>query len=310
MIMRKLAASIIVLAALAGWAVAVRAGHSEKAVKDSGQIQIVAAENFWGSLVAQLGGSKVNVLSIVSDPNADPHEYESNTTDARAFAGARYVVLNGAGYDAWAQALLSANAVHPAERTVLSVATLLGKKEGDNPHFWYSPAYVNRVVAQMEQDLIQIDPNDAGYFHRQAGALLASLGGYQERIADIRQHFAGTPVAATEDIFAYLAQAAGLNLISPSAFTQAVAEGNDPTAASIAVFQQQLAARQPKILVYNEQTLTPLTQNMKQLAAGQHIPTIGVTETMQPPTMRFQDWMNGEVAALSAALTDTSAPGQ
>ena len=42
-------------------------------------IQVVAAENFWGSLVSQLGGIHVNVLSIVSDPNTDPHEYESNS---------------------------------------------------------------------------------------------------------------------------------------------------------------------------------------------------------------------------------------
>ncbi len=301
---------MIVLVAIASCVAAVRAGHVRKMAVNDGRIQVVAAENFWGSLVSQLGGDKVNVLSIVSDPNADPHEYESNTTDARAFASARYVVLNGAGYDAWAQTLLSANTARPAERTVLTVATLLGKKNGDNPHFWYSPAYVNRVVVQMEQDLIQIDPNDAGYFRGQASALQASLANYQRQIADIKQHFAGTPVAATEDIFAYLAQAAGLEVVSPSAFTQAVAEGNDPTAASVAEFQQQLAARQPKILVYNEQTITPLTENIKQLAAAQHIPTIGVTETIQPPTMRFQDWMNGEVAALTSALADVRAQGQ
>ena len=97
-------------------------------------LQIVAAENFWGSLVSQLGGKHAHVLSIVSDPNADPHEYESNATDARAVADADYVIVNGAGYDSWMDKLLSAGG-NPG-RKEFKVAELLGKKEGDNPHFW------------------------------------------------------------------------------------------------------------------------------------------------------------------------------
>ena len=63
----------------------------------SATINVVAAENFWGGIASQLGGSKVSVQSVVTDPNADPHEYESSTNDARAFAEANLVILNGAG---------------------------------------------------------------------------------------------------------------------------------------------------------------------------------------------------------------------
>ena len=265
-----------------------------------GRIQVVAGENFWGSLVSQLGGDKVQVTSIVSDPNADPHEYESNTTDARAVATANYVILNGAGYDSWGNKLLSASP--NSNRTVLTVASLLGKKEGDNPHFWYNPAYVNTVVAQMEHDLIKLDPGDTSYFQRQYASLRTSLATYQNRITSIKHQFAGTKVAATEDIFAYLAQAAGLDLVSPPAFIQAVAEGNDPPANSIVQFQQQLQSGQVKALVYNEQTVTPLTNSIKQLAAEQNIPIVGVTETVQPPDTPFQVWMNAELIDLENAL--------
>lgn len=264
------------------------------------KLQVVAAENFWGSLVSQLGGSKVQVTSIVSDPNADPHEYESNTSDARAFASANYVILNGAGYDSWANKLLSASQEN--NRKVLTIATLLGKKNGDNPHFWYNPSYVNQAVAQMEKDLIGLDPKDKSYYQQQYATLTASLAGYQGRIASIKQQFAGTQVAATEDIFAYLANAAGLNLVSPRAFTQAVAEGNDPPTDSVAQFQQQLESGQVKVLVFNEQTVTPLTDSMKALAAAQNIPIVGVTETIQPPDTSFQDWMNAELINLENAL--------
>jgi zinc/manganese transport system substrate-binding protein len=267
-------------------------------------LQIVAAENFWGSLVSQLGGTHVSVLSVVSDPNADPHEYETSTTDARAIAAADYVIVNGAGYDSWADKLLGAGG--NTGRRVLRVADLLGKKEGDNPHFWYSPTYVNQVVAQMEQDLITADPTDADYYRQQYAALQSSLAGYQDQITSIKQQYSGTKVGATEDIFVYFADAAGLNLISPPAFIQAVAEGNDPPASSIVIFQNQVKAKQMKVLVYNTQTVTPLTESIKSLANAQKIPIIGISETTQPPTATFQDWMSMEVAALQNALRATA----
>ncbi len=281
----------------------IRISHNQSSGQ-TGQIQIVAAENFWGSLASQLGGTKVKVTSIVSDPNADPHEYEVNATDARDFANANYVILNGAGYDSWGNKLLSAGS-NP-KRQVLDVASLLGKKDGDNPHFWYSPSYVNTVVAKIEQNLISISPANKSYFESQYKDVRASLSGYQNRIAIIKRQFAGTKVAATEDIFYYLASAAGLNLISPPSFTQAVADGNDPPTDSVVQFQQRLESGQVKVLVYNEQTVTPLTTSMKAIAAAQNIPIVGVTETIQPPGTSFQVWMNAELLNLQNALNAQS----
>jgi zinc/manganese transport system substrate-binding protein len=274
--------------------------RAPSAAASTGALQIVAAENFWGSLVSQLGGSHAQVVSIVADPNADPHEYESSAANARAFANADYVVINGAGYDSWSDKLLSAGS-NP-HRKVLNVAELLGKKEGDNPHFWYNPAYVNQAVAQMEHDLIALDPANASYYQQQYQALQSSLASYQNRIAAIKQQFGGTQVAATEDIFVYLAKAAGLNLISPLAFMQAVAEGNEPPAQSVVEFQNQLKNKEPVVLVYNRQTVTPLTAIMKKVATNEGIPVVGITETIQPPDASFQDWMNSEVMALQNAL--------
>ena len=267
----------------------------------TGVIQVVAAENFWGSIVSQIGGSHVQVLSIVTDPNADPHEYESNAANARAVSNAAYVIENGVGYDSWMGKLLSAGGNNP-NRKVLNVGTLVGKQEGDNPHLWYNPAYVNQAAAQMEQDLIATDAANAAAYQQNYAILQSNLAEYQNRIASIKQQYAGTKVAATEDIFAYLATAAGLNLISPPAFIQAVAEGNDPPAASVVEFENQLKAKEPTVLVYNEQTVTPLTENIKALAAQENIPVIGVTETIQPPDATFEEWMNAELIDLQNAL--------
>lgn len=264
------------------------------------KISVVAGENFWGSLISQLGGSRTQVLSIVTDPNADPHEYSSNSQNAQAIANAAFVVVNGAGYDDWALKLIAAS--NSPHQVVLNVADLLGKKAGDNPHFWYSPYYVNDTVKAMYLDLISIDPGDTGYFTQQYASLNASLGQYNARISEIRQQFAGTKVAATEDIFVYVANATGLNLVSPPAFMEAVAEGNDPSAQSVVQFQQLIQNGNFSVLVYNAQTVTPLTQNIKAMAAAKGIPIVAITETIQPPDVSFQDWMNAELITLQNAL--------
>jgi zinc/manganese transport system substrate-binding protein len=263
-------------------------------------IHVVAAENFWGSLITQLGGTRVSVTSIVSDPNADPHEYESNTANAMAIANAQLVIINGAGYDTWAQQLIaSSNTPH---QVVLNVQELINQTVDANPHFWYSPTYVNETVKAMYQDLVSIDPSHASYYAQQYNALNASLAEYNARINEIRQQFGGVKVASTESIFAYVANATGLDLVSPPAFMEAVAEGNDPPALSIVQFDQLITNGTVKVLVYNEQTVTPLTQSIKALASQHNIPIVPVTETIQPPDVSFQVWMNAQLIVLQNAL--------
>lgn len=268
-------------------------------------IPVVAAENFWGSLVAQLGGNLTSVTSIVSDPNADPHEYEVNTSDAVLFSNAAYVVVNGVGYDDWATRLISADG--NSHQIVRNVGALNGVVVGagvvaGNPHLWYDPIYVNRTVAAMYSDLVGIDPAGTGYFQHQYALLNASLGTLYAQADSIKHLFAGTVVAATEDIFVYLANYTGLDLISPPEFMQAVAEGNDPTTQSVVAFQCQLESGQVKVLVYNQQTVTPLTVSLKSIAAQYNVTTVGVTETIQPPGVSFQTWMLAEYLALENAL--------
>ena len=267
----------------------------------TGALQVIAGENFWGSIAAQLGGSHVSVTSIVTNPNTDPHEYESSAIDARAFATADYVVLNGAGYDTWASKLLSANPNQ--KRKVFTVADLLNKKAGDNPHFWYNPDWVDKVADKITADYRALDPADAAYFTQQREAFATALKPYHDAIAHIRASYGGVPVGSTESIFVYLAQAVGFNLISPPEFMQAISEGTDPPAQTVAQFQDQISHHQIKVLVYNTQTSTPITDNLRQLANQNGIPVVGISETVQPATASFQDWQTKQLNSLQAALS-------
>jgi zinc/manganese transport system substrate-binding protein len=270
----------------------------------SGAIRVVAGENFWGNLAGQLGGSKADVQSVVTDPNADPHEYETSANDARAFAEANIVILNGAGYDAWGQKLLDAN---PAtNRQVVSVADLLGKKVGDNPHFWYEPGYVMRVADRITAEYRTIDSADAGYFDQRRSDLTKAFQPYVDEIGAIKQAYTGVPIGSTESIFVYMASALGLNLTTPVEFMDAVAEGNDPPASAVVTFQNQVSGNQIKVLVYNVQTTTAVTTNLKELAAAHHISSVGVSETLAPENASFQDWQISQLKDLEAALKATA----
>ena len=266
-----------------------------------GTIQVVAAENFWGSIASQLGGSRVHVASVISSPATDPHDYEPTAADARTIAGAQMVIVNGIGYDPWAPKLIAANPVHG--RIVLTVGDLVHIKPGGNPHRWYSPTNVQQVIAEIARDYTRLDPKDAGYF-RQEKARFESRGlaQYKRLIATIRRKYAGVPVGASESIFAPLAQALGLRLLTPASFLKAISEGTEPTAADRAAIDRQIASRQIKVWVFNSQNSTPDVQRITDAARKRGIPVTTVTETLSPATASFQDWQAHQLEALAAAL--------
>jgi zinc/manganese transport system substrate-binding protein len=263
-------------------------------------IKVAAAENFWGSIVAQIGGSHVHVVSIITNPNTDPHSYEPTAADSRTIASAGFVIENGIGYDPWAPRLIAAGQASPA---VLDVGSVLGVPDGDNPHRWYNPADVRTVVGQMVTDLSRLDPADKAYFSVQRTRFdTVALKQYDSLIATIRSKYAGTPVGASESIFAMLAPALGLKLITPYSFLTAISEGTEVTAADKLTIDNQLRHHLIKIYVYNSQNVTPDVQAQLAEARAQHIPTATITETLVPPTATFQAWQVRELEGIETAL--------
>jgi zinc/manganese transport system substrate-binding protein len=264
-------------------------------------INVVAAENFWGSLAEQLGGAHVKVTSIIDNPDADPHDYEPAAADAREMAGAGLAIVNGVGYDAWATKLVDAN---PApNRTVLTVGDLVGAKEGGNPHRWYNPDDVRAVIDQITADLKETDPADAAFFDSQHDAVLSTnLKAYFDVIAQIKGGYAGTPVGASESIFAMLAPATGLDLLTPAGFLTAISEGSDPTARDKATIDAQIKDKKIKVYVYNSQNATPDIQAQVAAAKAAGIPVTTITETLTPAGASFQDWQVAQLTALKQAL--------
>ncbi|MER6571662.1 zinc ABC transporter substrate-binding protein [Streptomyces sp. NPDC001093] len=264
-------------------------------------IQVVAAENFWGSIASQLGGSHVKVTSIINNPNTDPHDYEPTAADARTVAGAQYAIVNGIGYDAWADKLLAANP--GSGRTELKVGDLVGIKPGGNPHRWYSPANVHQVIEKITADYKKADPADASYFDQQKTTFeTKTLAGYNKLIADTKAKYAGTPIGASESIVTPLAEGLGLKMLTPETFLDAMSEGSDPTAKDKATIDQQIKNKQIKIYVYNSQNSTPDVQAQVKAAKAQGIPVATVTETLAPAGATFQQWQTTQLQGIEQSL--------
>jgi len=264
-------------------------------------VQVVAAENFWGSIAAQLGGDRVHVTSVITSPATDPHDYEPTAADARTMAGTQLAIVNGIGYDPWADKLLAANPVK--NRVVLNVGTLLGIAPGGNPHRWYSPGDVQTVIGEIYNDYIRLDPADKAYFRAQETAFeTRGLAQYKRLILTIRDRFHGVPVGASESIFAPLAQALQLKLLTPPSFLKAISEGTEPTARDKTTIDRQIARRQIKVWVFNSQNSTPDVQRITDAARKKGIPVTTITETLTPASATFQDWQSHQLQALIAAL--------
>jgi zinc/manganese transport system substrate-binding protein len=293
---RAIAGSILA----AGLAVILAAcGSSSTAA--GGKVNVVAAENFWGSIATQVGGTKTNVQSIIVDPSEDPHSYEPKAADARTLATAQLAIVNGVGYDPWAPRLLSAN---PASgRIVLTVGNLFALKEGDNPHRWYDPAEVLAVAQKISSDLKQLDPNDAAYFDQRLRTFeTQDLAQYRSLIAQIKSRYAGVPVGASESIFALQAPSLGLRLLTPYSFMKAISEGTDVSAQDILTAQRQIQAHRIKVWISNSQNTTPAVQRLNSLARAAGIPTVTITETLDPASYSFERWQVAQLQRIQRAL--------
>jgi zinc/manganese transport system substrate-binding protein len=270
-----------------------------------GRLQVVAAENCWGSIASQLGGEKVEVRSIIVNPATDPHSYEPVARDARAIASARLVVVNGLGYDSWASRLLAAD---PAEgRVVLDVGGLLGLSEGANPHRWYFPADVRSVIARIVADYRRLDPRDAAYFAAKRKAFeTVALARYDRLRERIRRRYAGVPVGYSESVFQGMGEDLGLRLMTPHGFVKAIAEGTEVRAGDKQTVDEQAETHKIAVWVFNSQNVTPDVRRVNEIARAHGIPIVTVTETLSPESATFQQWQSSQLEGLEHALHEAT----
>jgi zinc/manganese transport system substrate-binding protein len=265
-----------------------------------GKIAVVASTNVWGSVLQAVGGDAVDVRSILSDPAADPHSYQSSPTDATTLKNARLAVYNGGGYDDFFTSLAKENGQDVPKIVAFDVS---GKKQGANEHVWYDFATVKKVSDQVAEQLGKIAPDKAATFSANARTFDGKLDELTAKAAAIGQAKPGSQVVVTEPVAFYLLAAAGVKDVTPSEFSEAVEEETDPSASAIAETTDLVKDRKVVALVNNEQTETPVTKQLNTAAGAAGVPVVNVTETLPDGAAGYLDWMTKQVDALSGAVT-------
>jgi zinc/manganese transport system substrate-binding protein len=289
-------------AALVGLAFAFFIVHGIPALAAEDQIAVVAAENFYGDITRQVGGDRVAVVSIMSNPAQDPHLFETTPATVRQIVKAQIVIINGANYDPWIEKLLSATP--RAGRVVIAAAALTGRKAGDNPHLWYDPRTMPAVATAIADALTKADAAHASDYVARLKTTLAGLERVTARVAQLKAKHAGTAVTATEPVFGPMADALGLTMRNQR-FQLAMMNDTEPSARDLAAFERDLRDRAVKVLIYNSQVSEKLTERLRDIAIKSKVPVVGVTETM-PANTSFQDWVLGELDAIDKALSGPS----
>ncbi len=296
---------VLLLAVLVALVATVAAAYSSRATaaSDGGKIVAVGAESQYADVIAQVGGLYVTSSAVMSNPNTDPHSFEASIAVARQVGGARLVVQNGLGYDGFMNTIESA--VPSGGRTVIDVQRLLRRPDSTpNPHLWYDPATMPKVADAIAAALSAIQPSHAAYFKANAAAFTASLGPLYAAIASFKSAHPGAQVAVTEPVADYLLTALGAGNLTPWTFQADIMNGVDPSPQDVAAQRALFTGHKVTAFLYNQQVTDALTESFIGLAEQNHIPVIGVYETMPAPGYDYQTWMLTEVQDLRKAVAD------
>lgn len=296
--MHRIARIAIAALASVGMLASVAAcGSGQSTSEKNGTIEVAASVNQWGTVAKALGGDNVNVTSIINSTNVDAHDYEPTTSDIAKLQKAQVIIVNGAGYDAWAvKAAQTANAI------IVNAAEIGGVNDGENPHVWFS-ADVRKAVAQaITEAYEQADAAKKNDFDKMNDQWAAEENNVESKIAEVKQKTDGLAYAATESVASYLAEDMGLADATPSGYARAAANESEPTPTDIKQFTDALKVGEIKLLVVNTQEESELTGKITDAAKSVEVPMVELTEQMPEQYDSLTAWMEGLVDAFSQAI--------
>lgn len=288
---------VLLLAAL------VTACSSGASASPAGRIHVVAGETFYGDLVARVGGDRVAVTSIMSDPNVDAHTYESSPENAADVADASLVVENGFGYDTFLEHLMSASP--KPERVVVDVEKVVNLPDGGDGFscgIWYDPQAMSKVARSVADALSTLEPGSKATFEANLKTYVDSLTPLTDKIAKLKAAYPGAPVAYADPVPAYLVSALGWQSLTPKSFAKSIEEDTDPAPGDVAALQDLMTGHKIKVFLYNGQVTTPMTDSLKALATQSGVPVVAATETIPNAGESYVEWQLAQLEAIEAAM--------
>jgi zinc/manganese transport system substrate-binding protein len=259
------------------------------------ELRIVASLNVYGDIAATIAGPDARVTSIIDDPSADPHGFEANPRVQLELAEADLVILNGGGYDDFADEMLEASGnttaivIHAVEVTRIDAS--------ENEHVWYDYTSMTDLAHEIVVALNGIS-RDSAYSERER-ELNGEIRGLLERLVALGLDHLGAGVIVTEPVPLYLVQNAALKNLTPPDFTEAIEQDTDVPPA---LLQQVLdLVPQASVVIVNGQTGGPQTDAVIAAAEDGDVPWFDVTETL-PEGLGYVEWQAGILDVLEQSL--------
>ncbi|MFT4202037.1 metal ABC transporter solute-binding protein, Zn/Mn family [Gordonia sp. (in: high G+C Gram-positive bacteria)] len=286
---------------------------------------VVTSTDVWGSVAKAIVGEFGTVKTLYSSPDGDPHEFNPSASDSASIADADIVLMNGAHYDQY-----MADATKKSSNAdVIDAASLIGipagtdeheheHEHGDehdedhaghvhhsdapNEHVFYSLTAVRKAADKLADELAGKAPDHAADYRSHAAEFGKQMDGLQAKVDGIAAKHRGTKVVQTEPLAGYLIEAAGLVDAAPPAFTAAVENGQSPSAADRAGFDDLLTSRTAKAILYNTQNTDSVTASVRTTAEKAGVPIVNLTETLPAGVTSYVDWQGAQIDALAKAL--------
>lgn len=315
-LLHRLAA--VALVAATGFAAV--ACSSDEGPRETDNPIVVASTDVWGAVVSAVVGEHGEVTSLFNDPGADPHEFEPSMADTAKIEDADVLVFNGGHYDAYVESAAKGSRAIKVEAAALLPGSdeagddhdhshdhehgHEGHDHGDGPneHVFYDLALVGQVADKTAEALATVSPMNAQHYRDNATTFNEGIRGLQARLAAIKAQHDGARVASTEALSEFLLAEAGLVDAAPPGFTDAVENGQSPSAADVAKFTDLLTHRQVAALIYNTQSVDPATDQMLRVARDNRIPVVELTESLPQGVTGYLDWQSEQIRQLEQAL--------
>jgi zinc/manganese transport system substrate-binding protein len=246
-------------------------------------LNIVVSINQWSKLTEDLVGDCGNVTTILNGTDVDPHEYEPTADDISKIQNADLVVINGGGYDQWANTRSDSDSVFSI--TEQAIASGFVETQSENPHVWFSIDVLRETISGLSLKLVQnlgetdsvnelIDANKEKAYNDYSH-VTAAIDEFKNKNSTSGKTY---KYVASESVADYLADQMGMENVTPQGYQNAAANESEPSPSDLAQTLQILKDNKADVLLYNAQEEDEITKQLREAATAAGIPVVVVTE--------------------------------
>jgi zinc/manganese transport system substrate-binding protein len=301
--------SLLSRLAAAGLSVFLVLSWSGTSARAADKIKAVASFSILGDMLRQVGGDRVEVVTLVG-PNGDAHVYAPTPTDAKHLSKAKLLVINGLGFEGWISRLEQSSGfkglVITASRGVKSQQMTEedhGKsKQVTDPHAWQSLANGWLYAENIRDGLIQADPEGRATYEANATKFIAAIETLEQQVKAAIEKVppAKRKIITSHDAFGYFGAAYGIQFIAP----QGVSTESEASAKDVAKIIRQIKAEKiPAVFLENFSDPRLLEQISRETGAkiGGYLYSDALSEASGPaPT--YLEMFRHNVKTLTATL--------